>query len=167
MNQTQVQVTALDWQRSGNMWALKRAKKIKGSNHVSWFSSAKWKAEGWGSKLSLSWCVRRVDCTQSPLGLKHISHGHQLPCSELCRWKRKVYTHVYSPSILPEVIRGHRKGALPRSNPLTLFISYSVAVFFFNGVSQLLPGWLGTWYVDKAGFELIEVPLPLSLECWG
>lgn len=54
--------------------------------------------------------------------------------------KEESLHHVYNPSILPAVIRGHRKGALPRSNPLTLFISYSVAVFFFNGVSQLLPG---------------------------
>lgn len=166
MSQTHVQVTALDWQRSGNMWALKRAKKIKGSNHVSWFSSAKWKAEGWGSKLSLSWCVRRVDCTQSPPGLKHISHGHQLPCSELCRWKRKVYTMSTTPpsclQLLEVIGREHCLAATPWP------CSYlTVLLFFFNGVSQLLPGWLGTWYVDKAGFELIEVPLPLSLECCG
>ena len=37
--------------------------------------------------------------------------------------------------------------------------------FFFDRVLLCSLGWPGTHYVDQAGFELIEICLPLTLEC--
>lgn len=97
-----------------------------------------------------------------------VSNTHLMATScpaQSLRWKRKVFIHVYNSPILLTVMKGHRKGALPRSNPLTLYTSsHSFVVLWCLTVTT----WLAWNLIWRQGWlRTHRDPSPLPLECWG
>lgn len=44
---------------------------------------------------------------------------------------------------------------------------FKLDVFFWDRFFQCTPGWPRTSCVDRAGFKLVTILLPLPLECWN
>jgi hypothetical protein len=79
-------------QESGNMWTLRWAEKVLSVIHFSWFYLSQTEGKGLHQRTypELVHQQNLLSLTHLWSDPKHRVHGHQLPCSELFRQRRKV-----------------------------------------------------------------------------